>query len=184
MPVFKKVNISPAAEKAAARYRFLPKVNAIARSEEAVRETARDKKIMKDVLKGNSYEDIADAYGISTNEAYKISKEFMARWAGPLGHTATEAKELDLKRLDALLVTLHPMVFPEEELVYPPGMTTPITVMPKPDLAACRLMLDIIDRRSKIIGTEAAHKLEEEKKEILQRMYIGVTTNRLGEVDI
>jgi hypothetical protein len=162
------------------KYKFTPKVHAIAASHQLITNLVVQKAVVKDVLKGLSYEAIAEKRHITPEEARNYSKVAIARWSGELAHTATEAKEIDIKRMDALLERLHPLVFPDPYI----DNDTKNTVIPAPDIPASKLYLDILQQRSKLLGTEAAHKLEEQKHEILQRMYIGVSVNKQGAIDL
>lgn len=161
-------------------YKFMPAVKKIAQSEEAARHLFLEKLVTKDVLKGRSYEDIAADRDITPQQAREYSKAAIARWAGELGHTATEAKEIDVKRMDALLEKLHGLIFPEEFVDYATGRT----IMPPPDMEAVRLYVMILSQRSKLLGTEAATKLEEKKVELLERVYKGVAVTEDGLIDL
>lgn len=165
-------------------YRFKPKSVMVQQAEEREQKRLRlleaQRKVVKDVIAGYDYEDIARRRDISPEEAREISKQAIAKWGGDLGHTATEAREIDLRRLDALMVRLEPLIYPEPYI----DNETGFEVIPAPDLEAAKLLLVIIDKRAKFLGTEAAHKLEETKTEILKRMYIGVAVNKQGAIDL
>lgn len=160
--------------------RFKPRVIAIAKAEETVRKTQQSREIVKAVVRGESYEDIAEKHGIEVSEAAKLARETINRWSTELGATANEAKALDLRRMEELLLKLHPLVFPPRTI----DGTNGEEIIIRPDLAAVKLMLDIMKQRAAIYGYEAAVKLEEQKQEILQRIYSGVKTNAKGEIDI
>lgn len=161
-------------------HRFSPRVVQIAAAQDRIATLIVQKAVVKDVLKGLSYEAIAEKRQISPEVARTMSKVAIARWAGELGHTATEAREIDVKRMDALLERLHELVFPSPYI----DNNTGNTVQPAPDLAASRLYLDILKQRATLLGTEAAHKLEEIKTEILRREYIGIPTNKKGVIGL
>lgn len=167
-------------EKTSMPYKFVPRVEKIAASADNARHLFMQKLVTKDVLKGRSYEDIAEDRDITPQQAREYSKAAIARWAGELAHTATEAKEIDVKRMDALLERLHPLVFPPEFIDYASGTT----ITPAPDIIAAKLYLDILQQRSKLLGTEAATKLEERKTEILERVYRGVAVTADGLIDL
>lgn len=162
------------------KYKFVPVVHAIASNEKAVSNMLVQREVTKDVLKGLGYEDIAEKRGLTTEDAKLMYKTAIDRWGRELGQTATEARNMDLKRRDALLERLHPLVFPEPVI----NGLTGAREQPPPDLIAMKLYLEILQQRAKILGTEAASKLENTVAEILRREYIGVPTNAQGVIDL
>lgn len=161
-------------------HKFKPNIKAIAKSHTAIRTLSLSRQIVKEVVKGESFEVIADKFDITESEAAKIARATIERWSQDLGQTANEARALDLHRYNEMLIKLHPLVFPEPAIDNETGLLT----IPKPDYIAMKLMLDIMDKRAKIYGYEAADKLQEQKHEILKRMYMGVATNSKGEIDL
>ncbi len=166
--------------KGAVKYKFKPRINAIAASNKAVVTLNLSREIAKDTLKGMDYEDIAVKRGMDVTEVRNLAKQAYEKWGGDLGQTAIEARTMDLKRMDAMLERLHPLIYPEPEL----DGTTGLMTIPKTDFAAMKLALDIFDRRAKLLGTEAAHKLETDKMEFLRREYAGVKLNAQGAIDL
>ena len=162
------------------KYKFEPRIHRIAASQKQVTALVVQKAVVKDVLKGIGYEEIAEKRGISPEEAKAMAKVAINRWATTLGHTATEAREIDVKRMDALLERLHPLVFPEPCI----NNATQLMTIPAPDMFAIKMYLDILKQRSSLLGTEAAHKLESDKVEMLRREYIGVQINKQGAIDL
>lgn len=161
-------------------YHFKPPLGLIASNTKALARMKLEKVVIDNKLKGFSLEDIAIMNGITEQEAHKITVQAITKWAGPLSHSAADAREIDLQRLDKLLLQLHPYVFPEPYIDNETGALT----MPPIDAAATRLYLDTLERRAKLLGTDAAHKLEAQRNEILKRHYIGVGVNDKGEIDL
>ena len=71
------------------------------------------RKILRRVIKGDGYDDIAMELNITEREAHAIAKDGIRKWTDDLAHTAMEAREVDLKRMDRLLAALDQDVFPE-----------------------------------------------------------------------
>lgn len=161
-------------------YRHKPNLVRIAKSQEEVVRLKTQRQVIKAVVRGESYEQIASDHAISEHEAVTMAKEVLRKWSTDLGETANEARALDLHRLNAMLAKLEPLIHPEPFIDGATGLMT----MPKPDVIACKLALEIMDRRAKIYGYDAADKMKEKKTEILQRIYQGVATNAKGEIDI
>lgn len=161
-------------------YHHRPNLERIARSQEEVQRMRTRRRVINAVVRGESYEQIASDQGITENEAVTLAKETLKKWSTDLGETANEARALDLHRMNAMLAKLDPLIHPEPYLDAATGLMT----IPKPDVIACKLALEIVDRRAKIYGYDAAHKMEEKKAEILTRIYQGVATNSKGEIDI
>lgn len=162
------------------KYKFKPPTKRIEASLDELKKHKLSKAVVSDVLKGKRMEVIAEERRIPIGEVLQLYKATVDRWAGELGSTATQARELDIKRLDALLERLHPLCFPEPAFNEESGCI----VTPPPDFAAAKMFMDIISQRAKLIGTEAAHKLETEKFETLRREYVGVPMNEKGVIDL
>ena len=166
------------------KYRFVPPVAVIQSNEKAIEKAKLEHNVMKRVVRGNTFEEIAREFHLEESEAVQVYRAAIRRWGTDLAETANEARTLDLNRYNAMLLQLHPLVFPEPALELNKITGKYVTVQPDPDLVAMKMMLDIMDKRAKIYGYEAKDKMEEEKHEMLKRLYIGAATNEHGEVDL
>lgn len=170
-------------------YKFKPKevreaiVTEIALREDQVRQLSRQRQVANLVISGNSYEQIGDQLKISTLEAFNLAKDAIKRWAGELSHTANELKEIEAKRTEALLNIVMAKAVPHE--IKDPVSGEPIrdingnSILTSVDLDAVKVALQVMDRRAKLLGLDAADKLREKSVDLLTRKYIGVDPDAL-----
>lgn len=140
-------------------------------------ELMRERKAAKMVVEGKSYDTIGQELGISTKDAFELSRQIVRKWSGELSMTANEVREIEVKRLDALVDIITQKAFPHEIININTGLPE-LDVNDKPiltevDLAACRMLLDVADRRARLIGLDAADKLREKVVDQMTRKYIG-----------
>jgi len=149
----------------------------IATANDLIQEMLLEKKVGQMTVEGQSLEQIGDMLGIPTSRAFEITKNLIAKWSGPLSFTANEVREIAVKRLDLMLSLTAQMAVPHPIISKETGL--PILgddgkpIMTPPDLNAIKIMLDIEDRRAKLLGIDAADKLKEKALDTLTRRYIG-----------
>lgn len=145
----------------------------------------KEAEVLKLAKKGHTFEEISDILtekgeiGVSPKEALELTKAAINKWCGDMALDARQAKEMDLKRLDAIMVILwndieiKPLV---DEHGFPVlDNATGKPVMTKPDYIAIKLYKDIMERRSRMMGfdaDEAAVKVVVENN-IIERRYVG-----------
>lgn len=103
--------------------------------------------------KGASFREIARTLGTTEATAHRDFKAVMKRVIDQNTGTATEYRELDLARVDAILLRLNPMVFPSPE--------KPGEPVPKPSLLAIDRYLRALDHRAKLQGLYAPIKTQD-----------------------
>jgi hypothetical protein len=145
----------------------------------------KEAEVLKLAKKGHTFEEISTILtergniGISPKEALELTKTAINKWCGEMALDARQAKELDIKRLDALLAILWEDIEPKP-LLDDNGFNvldaaTGKPVMTKPDFVAIKLYKDILERRSRMLGfdaDEAAVKVVVENN-IIERRYVG-----------
>lgn len=155
----------------------------IATRQDQIAEVLRDKEIGKLLKRGKSYEEISVELGITTNEAFDLTRKVVAKWSGELSMTANEVREVQVKQLDALESLLTSQAFPHpiidmntgEPQLYPNGEV----IMTDPDHSAIKLLMDVKERRAKLLGLDAADKLREKLVDRMERKYIGADPDAL-----
>lgn len=157
----------------------------IARTDERKQQLLREREVAKLSKEGHSLEVISDKLGVSTAEAFELQKSVIQKWATETALDAKLARELDLKRLDALLVILHreaephQLVNPEDGKPVIDGITG-YPVMTPPNLSAVKLILEVTDRRAKLLGLESQSKIvEDDKGQVVRREFVGVNPDKL-----
>lgn len=161
-------NFKPPSQRVIAEIAKVPaKVNAI----------KLERQVINKVSRGHTYEEISEDLGISTQEAFGLAKSAITKWVNETGLNLLEARELDLKRIDAIMVILWEQVEPKHPII---DGETGKTIIPQPNLGAIKLLMECIDKRGDILGYSAAKKMEvREKIEHLHRIYIGADPDDL-----
>lgn len=159
------------------------KIAAIAQDRQQIIDLNMQRKVTKLVVMGQTYDSIAEKLGISTKEAYDYTKEAIKNWTQELALSAEEARELEIKRLDAMIAMLMPRAFPHpiisEETGLPIRDAKGKEILTDPDITSCKLILEIVERKSRFMGLDAADKLKEKMADTLIRKYIGVDPDAL-----
>lgn len=139
--------------------------------------------VVNHVIKGYSYEEISEKLGVSTTEAYSIFKENSAKWRAELLNTREQCVEIELKRLDKLQVLLMDAAFPHPLISAETGMPIlserGVPIMSQIDYVAAKMLIDICDRRAKLLGLDAADKIKAQAVDIMERRYVGVNPDAL-----
>ena len=90
---------------------------------------------------GMSYQQIADRMDMSLAGAYKAVKRAIARITKEADDVAEEVRAIELQRLDELTLTYQPRAM-------------------KGDEKAAKLVIQVMDRRAKLLGIDAPSKQE------------------------
>lgn len=165
------------------KLKFVPPTRQIALSQAKITELKNEKKVIKMVERGKSYDEISYELGISTNEAFELAKRAIDKWCGELALSALQAREVQVRRLDALEAILWPEAEGKPVLddrgrpVY--DAITGQPVINPPDKVAIKLILDIEDRRAKLLGLDAAGKLELSGTVGVRREYVNADIDKL-----
>lgn len=145
---------------------------------------SKDREVIQDLIKGKTYEDIAKDHGISTKDAFEMARAVLTRWTKEFALDLVEARELDSKRLDAILVMLSKELEPKPKIdgegkpIFDPFTGDP--VMESPNLAVIKTYLDVLERRSKLHGLDTQRKVEMDRGvEVIERRYVGVKVENL-----
>lgn len=164
------------AKKNVVKYRFQPPVREIAEVQKRMETVKLQRDVTNLVLRGKSWEQIAEKLGVTPEEAYAISRSVISKWTKEMATTAPEQKEIDLRRLSAMLDAIHDKVFPQPFI----DAKTGAVVQPDPDPVFTKIYLDIIDRRRAMLGTDAARKMEIEGEiNVIRREYVGANPDDL-----
>lgn len=159
------------------KYKFTPKANlaAIAKSAEKVKALKTQAEILRMARKGMNPEEIAIKMGITAEEAVAATKVLVNRYINELSLSAAEHRQLDVSRVDSLLQILDAEIQPKEmkddrgRPVIDAATLEPVVHPPNPIYV--KLYLDVLERRSKLLGLD---KLEEEQVKAIERRYVGV----------
>lgn len=154
------------------------------RNKKVMMQLAKEHKVLTLVKKGHTFEEVSDKLGISTNEALDLTKQCLDRWCGDFKLNAEQARELDLKRIDAILLILWGQIEPKEMLdekgrpVLDARTLEP--VMTQPDYMAIKLYKDFLQRRAEMLGLDPEESAIMVKKDaVLERRYIGADPDTL-----
>jgi hypothetical protein len=161
-------------------YKFRPDQKRIAQSEELFRETSTRVKIARRILRGDSHEEVAEEFKLDVGTVVKMQRETVRRWAEELTTHASDARSIDLMRIDRMLKKLEAMVFPDPVINGDTGKLEES----KPDMIAMSMYLKLLERRAAILGYDSKEKLQPQAQEVLQRQYLGVPANSKGEIDL
>jgi hypothetical protein len=129
------------------------------------------------VVRGHSYDTIGEQLGIGTARAFELARSLVKKWSGDLAMTANEVKEIDVKRIDAMIELAtanafpHPVIDPKtgDPQLYANGEP----ILTEADTSWTGILLNLLDRRAKLLGLDAADKLRENAVDIMTRRYIG-----------
>lgn len=166
-----------------------PTATAIAKYSDKLKTLADARKVVKLRIAGQSYEDIADEMGISAQDAFNAVKQTVARWQGELTMSATELRDLDVTRLEALMAQVWPYTIKRKERVWrdvevtlPNGKVMnrrqQIEIDVDPDPTYVKLYISLMERKHKIQGLDSQTlKLEDPKG--IRREYVGADINKL-----
>jgi DNA-binding CsgD family transcriptional regulator len=164
----------------------------LAKDVDSLEKSIRERKVMRMVVRGQSYDQISQRLGISTKEAFTIAKSVIAKNREELTLDVAEAVQLELQRLDAVLALAmheahpHPMRDDFGQIVKVKTCSCEgngkaclidshnVTAMTQPDIQWARMVDDISKRRSALLGLDAADKREQAKVDMLERVYTGV----------
>lgn len=101
---------------------------------------------------GFSYTEIAKDLDVTKQAAFAYVKEAIAELKDEIREDSEDVKELELQRLDAMLVRLWRSAMPSPQ----PGSN----YIPEPDTKSMKLILEVMDRRSRLMGLDAAQRVE------------------------
>lgn len=131
----------------------------------------RREKALQLRIKGMSYRRIGDALGVSHVQAFNDVKTELGRIAKESQDAAEELRTLELERLDAMLVAIAPLISASDK---------------RPaNLGAIDRALNIMARRAKLLGLDAAEKTEVSGPggaPITQRQFIEYNKDQLKEI--
>lgn len=165
------------------KLKFVPPTKQIALNQEKLLEFKNEKKVIKMVERGKSYEDISYELGISTSEAFELAKRSIDKWCGELALSAIQAREVQIRRLDALEAILwhdaegRPII-DDRGMPVIDGATGKPAINP-PDKLAIKLILDIEERRAKLLGLDAASKIDASVTVGVRREYVNADIDQL-----
>lgn len=131
----------------------------------------REAMVMDLRKRGYDYHQIAKKVGVGAQRCREIAREVMARMRDDLRESAEEMRHLELERLDIATKVVMDELVPEPYLDGKGNL-----VQRAPDIEAVPHLIRIQERRTKLVGLDAAQKVQFEDT---RREYVGVDVDKV-----